>query len=256
MLFLIFVYIDLGQQVFIIKEVFGQCFSQFCFIYIGSFQEQEGIDGVVFVVQIGMVMVYGIGNGFYVFVLFDDLFVQVFFQVKEFFVFVLQYMCYWYVCLVVDDFCDIFCIYFFFDQQFVVGLYVLQVLCVIFQLLFDFRNVAIVDFGSIGVIVFLFCMGVFLFQVFDFFFGLLYIKDDFLFIFLLCFQCIVVFFEVSQFFVDIVDFKFVVFLVYGFLFNFELMDLVFYFVEFFGYGVYFQLEFGSSFVYQVNGFIW
>ena len=250
MAFLVFAHVNAHQCRFVVEEVGGQRFGQFGFAHARRTQKQKAADGLFGVLHSRPRAAHGIGNGLNGLVLPNHALVEFFFEIQQFFALALQHFLHGYTRPFGHDFGNISGSYFRttkerFSSPIGGG----------GGFFFQFRNFTIPNFGHLTVVARALGLVGFEFERVELLFQGTFFVYLLFFHFPLRPQFIAVFVEVGNFFVEAGFFFFVVFAANGFSFYFQLHHAAVEFVEFFGYRVHFQTQFGRRLVHQINGFV-
>jgi len=115
-LFLVFRHIYSYHRIFVVEQIFGQGFSQFCLTYPGTAQKDKGAYGAFGILQAGSASAYSIGYGVDCFVLTYYPAMQFFLETQQFHTFALHHFIHRNACPARNHFGYILGIDFFFDK--------------------------------------------------------------------------------------------------------------------------------------------
>ena len=196
----------------------------------------------------------GIGNGGNGLFLPYHPLVQVLFQLQEFFPVSLHHFGYRDACCLGNILCNVFSIYFFFQQPFFPSF------CKLFaefnNLFFFLFHFAIANLSHSSIITFPLCFFCLAFEPFNLGFGGLYFFDEFFFFFPFCLEGIPFNSQVGQLGIEFFHFHIIILPLDGLPFNFKLPDLAFQLVQLIRHRIHFKPKLGSTFVNQVYGLVW
>ncbi len=248
---LILAHIDTGHHIFVVKQVFGQCFRQFGLSHSRGTQKNERAHRPFRIAQPGTVTAYRIGHGSDGFILTDDTPMKLLFQMKQFLPLALHHLADRNTGPPRYHVGNIFGIDLLLDHR-APTLAFVQLLLQLFNLIFFLLDGSIAQLGYPAIIAFPFgalCLKLGIFNV-DLI--LLYLIDNLLFglPFGLVFRLFV-----AQVF-DLLGKQFlllrIIFTTYRFTFYLQLLDPTHDLIQLFGNGIDLHTQFGSRLVHQVD----